>query len=403
MAVSRAHAVYVIGQLGLTGAIFVFNVVVARLLGPEQTGVWQTAVLVATYGTVLTLGTVNGMGREIPFHTGQKDLEARSESIATVARVLLLVSVLPAACALTIGLSAAVPEWLLLGAALLVARLFNTFSLMLLRSMQDYTRLGFHQGSTGALLLVGLCWVWWQPTLGAVLGAMLIALMTVSGFAHPYLILKPASWSRFRALVQIGLPIMLAGVLFGLLTSVDRFLILGLLGTEELGLYTPAIMALGVIVIAPSLISNIMYPRLAQEFGRTGSVECLIPMVNRLLWLNIGSTWPVAAVLVVTFYLFVIPVILPDYTEASVPMAIVFGSAIFLPVAQSFGDLFNVIGLQRRYLRNMAIGFVGNAVAGYFLAGPMGWGLEGVAVGTVIGTALFTLSQWLTYTAIRRT
>ena len=83
-------------------------------------------------------------------------------------------------------------------------------------------------------------------------------------------------------------------------------------------------------------------------------------------------------------------------------MSIVLVSALFLPIAQSFGDLFNVVGLQRRYLANMAMGFSANAIVGYVLVGPGGFGLSGVAIGTVVGTAVFAATQSYTYLGLQR-
>ena len=400
--ISRTHGVYVVGQLGLVGSTFIFNVFVARLLGPVEMGVWQTAILVATYGMMLMFGTLNGMGREIPYLRGGQDDDGVSESISSAFAFLTATTGLLVAVALLAEISGAAPLWLILGVGLLIARLANGFSMILLRSLQDFTRLGLHQGSTGGVLLLGIVWVGQHPSLQRVLVAMATALLIVILLAIPHIHLTRVSLARLRRLTSVGLPIMLAGVLFGLLTTVDRFLILGFLGTEWLGLYTPAITALGILTIAPGLVSNLMYPKLAHEFGRSEDVGKLMPFVKRMLQLNVAITLATALIFLISFYTVIIPFILPAYVDGRQPMSIVLVSALFLPIAQSFGDLFNVVGLQRRYLANMAMGFSANAIVGYVLVGPGGFGLSGVAIGTVVGTAVFAATQSYTYLGLQR-
>jgi O-antigen/teichoic acid export membrane protein len=400
--VSRAHSVYVFGQLSLTGSTFIFNIIIAGLLGPGSMGIWQTAVLVSTYGMMLMFGALNGMGREVPFLRGRQDDQGVNETISSALALLIVVSALLATISLSIELSGLAPAWLMLGAGLLFARLANSFSMMLIRSLQDFARLGLHQGVTAGLLLLGIAWVWQTPSLHRVLAVMAIALLSVTLLAARYVHPTRPAWSRLRQLVSVGLPIMLAGVIFGLLTTVDRLLILGFLGTESLGLYTPAISALGIITIAPSLISNVMYPKLAHEFGRTENLETLLPFVKRMLQLNFAVTIVITLVFLVTFYTFIIPFVLPAYMDGRQPMAILLVSALFLPIGQSFGDLFNVIGWQRHYLINMTIGFLASAIIGYILVGPAGMGLSGVAVGTVIGTAIFATLQTITFIRLQR-
>ena len=80
---------YVGGQLLLMGAMFIFNVVAAKFVGPGQMGIWQTINLVSTYGMIVTLGIINGMGRDVPFHRGRSDYRQVRTIIATTLSCLL--------------------------------------------------------------------------------------------------------------------------------------------------------------------------------------------------------------------------------------------------------------------------------------------------------------------------
>ena len=92
----------------------------------------------------------------------------------------------------------------------------------------------------------------------------------------------------------------------------------------------------------------------------------------------------------VVFYLYVIPVYMDAYLSGRKAMAIILGGCIFIPVGAVFGDLFNVIGMQARYLRNTIIGVAVNVCTGWWLVVHLGAGLEGAATGTLV---VFTILQ----------
>jgi O-antigen/teichoic acid export membrane protein len=145
--------------------------------------------------------------------------------------------------------------------------------------------------------------------------------------------------------------------------------------------------------MVPALVSNVMYPKLAEIYGSTGNLSDLIPLVRMIIKLNFLFTVPIAITFFVVFYLYVIPVYMNAYLSGREAMAIILSGCIFIPVGVGFGDLFNVIGMQMRYLRNTIIGVAVNACTGWWLVAHLGAGLEGAAAGTLVGLAVFTVLQ----------
>ena len=398
----REHLAYMAGHLSLVGITFVFNLLAARLLGPDQMGIWQTANLISIYGSIATFGILNGMSREVPVRLGRGDSNGVAEVVATTLTPLLLLLfgfVMAGVFAMYLAPQAGFAVGL--GLVLLAARQFNGFSMMLVRSHQEFVRLGLHQGLSAVALAIGAVAIWSNPTLPTLLIAVCLSLTLCGALAVKHMHLKPIKASVLRYLAGIGAPIMFAGFLFSLLTTVDRVLIVGLLGTRELGLYTPVISVLGALMIAPGLVSNVMYPRMGHLYGKTGSHKELLPLVARMIRLNYLATLPIAGALGMVFYFLVVPYFLPGYEESRIPLALSLLAALFLPLGQSMGDLFNVIGWQRLYLRNMAIGMVVNCLAGYLLTAHGGLGLSGVAVGSVAGMAAYALFQWYTFIMLK--
>ncbi len=397
-------SLYILGQLQFTGFSFLFNMAAARALGPQSMGSWQTILLISSYAPALCIGVVNGLGRELPVSLGQERPEIAREIVATCFRVVIgialgLLLLIPFVAHLQ-GIESLLLATMIVG--LSAARIVHVFTAMLLRSLQKFSRLGLHQALSALILAVAIGVLQWHPTLLAVATGMTGSFILASATAAPLVRFTGATRRTAATLIKSGLPIYAAGLLFMLLGSTDRWLILYFLGTESLGLYTPSILAFAIITVAPMLVSNIKYPHLGYLFGKHNSVSKLLPEIRRIVLLNLGFSGAVATAGFLTMYYFVVPVVLPEYTEGLNAMAIMFVAGLVLPIGQSFGDLFNAIGRQRIYLRNMCIGLVVNIISGGVLLGLADWGLEGVAVGAVAGMAVFSFLQVSAYRTVRR-
>lgn len=379
----------------LTGAMFLFNLVAAKFVGPEQMGIWQTITLISTYGMILTFGVINGMGRNVPYYRGKGDEQEVNKAISTTLFALLIMLALftTALPVIYFLLPDEIRITMLLGVVLLCARVLNTYSVMLIRSFRDFRRLGSHQALTALILLVTIAPLAVYPDLYTLSFAVFLSLVAVILLSKKYSVLYARSWKALVDLLRTGFPIYVVGLCFILLTTIDRVIVLGVLGTEQLGIYTIAAIAMAVLMIAPALVSNVMYPKLAEIYGSTGNLSELVPHVKMIIKLNFLFTMPVAIAFFVVFYLYVIPVYMGAYITGREAMAIILCGCIFIPVGAGFGDLFNVIGMQARYLRNTIIGVAVNVCTGWWLVAQMGAGLEGAAAGTLIGLVVFTVLQ----------
>ena len=386
---------YVSGQLSLMGVTFLFNLVAAKLIGPEQMGVWQTISLISVYGMIITFGAINGMGRDVPYYRGKGDDKEVKRTISTTIFYLLALMVVFLAM-ISLGyelLPDAARMVMVLGVVLLCARIANAFSVILIRSFRDFRRLGMHQGMTALIMLLTIGPLILFRNLYTVYWGVFLSLIVAVLLSGKYCVTQPRSKKVLRRLLSIGFPIYIVGLVFILLTSVDRVIVLGFLGTEQLGIYTLASTAMAVLMMAPTLVSNVMYPRLAEHYGATEAISDLVPMVKNIIRLNLLLVIPIAALFLVTFYFYVVPTYLDAYMSGRDAMAIIIISAVFLPVGVGFGDVFNVVGMQKIYLRNAIIGLVVNICVGLLLVGQLGAGLEGAAIGTVAGLLAFMLLQ----------
>ena len=109
-------------------------------------------------------------------------------------------------------------------------------------------------------------------------------------------------------------PIFGVAQLYTLWVGLDKTFVLGYRGDEGLGLYTVAFMAGQAFEILPIAISQVIYPRMAEQYGRTEKLADLIPMTVKPILLSVLAMLPMVAV---GWWLMprVVAILLPKYVE----------------------------------------------------------------------------------------
>lgn len=389
--------IYIAGQLFFLLALFILNTVSARLLGPVQMGIWNLVNLIAEYGFIVTLGIINGMAREIPLSIGRED----RQDVKKVTFNALMMSASIVVTLLVVAMfiyeeSDNRTLYYAMGICLLVSRITNSFAYILIRSWQHFTYLGVQQLVMGLIQFFCLLVFLWYRSLPAVLIITVIPLFAGSVFALKYLLnLSGAQLDHKVAvrLVSTGLPIYMVGLLYSLFATTDRLLISSYLGVESLGLYTPALIAGSIISLAPTLVANIMYPKLTELYGRTNNYAQMKPYLRKMLAVNVTSTLLLSVVIFLAFKLVVIPLFLPAYAVGFYPMVTLLVAAIVSSVGHGFGDFFNAIGKQRIYFINVTCGLAVNVAAGFLLLRFTRWELMSVSLGTLFAVMVYSTLQ----------
>jgi O-antigen/teichoic acid export membrane protein len=180
-----------------------------------------------------------------------------------------------------------------------------------------------------------------------------------------------------------------AGLLYVLLTTVDRWVILAYLGVKDLGQYTVAILIFGVLSIVPIVISQQMYPRMAYRYGETGSSFSLFPMIAKQSLSAFAVTLPIIAIAYILIPFFV-SAFMPQYSEGISPARILLIGLFFLPLVGGVANFLNTIDKQFYYMLVQAVAIVIKFVFAVLFVN-LGWGLEGVAWAGAATYFLYTL------------
>lgn len=359
------------------------GVVLAALLGPEAFGVWSVFRLALRYGSFAGLGIQQGIELEV---SGREDPAPWGR--ATVGYVVVVFGTLGVlAFAASFALD---PPWRTvsraLGVALIVQRLwsYGTAYLRAAGYLRRFAVVEVVQAALSVTFAVMLTLIWGLP--GAFVGYV-TAMAVGTGLLGRHLPLRPdVDPARVRRLLGVGIPLTLAGVAGTLLSTADRLVVVGLLGTEALGYYAFGVAVSGVGGVAALVVRTVVFPEVyaaaRQEGGQTAAHahlrDTLIPFARILppfLGLAALALGPAIAVFAPA-YLGVLPV---------ARLFMFTGLAVGLT---SLGTLGMVARNQQRLLPLLSLGGLVLNVAMAAVALRAGWGLAGVAAGALLSRSL---------------
>lgn len=375
-----------------------------RLVAPATLGLFHGIGLVLGYVPVLELGILNGLNRELPYAMGKGDREQAKQLAAAGQAWALLVG--GAVCVALWG----VAGWeLVRGEAWRAASWFTNGLLAVLlfysqlymettyRTAHDFARLALVRvlQSLAALALLVLVGVlnFYGLCLRAVLTAAVGGLLLY--WWRPFRVGPRWHCGHLKQLLRVGAPILAVGQIYMWWPVVDRTLVLGLAGTEAMGLYAVALMAVGAVGVLPAAMSQIMYPRLAQQFGVQESLAALL----RLSWKPMLVTAALLIPLVIAGWFLAPPLVrwlIPAYVEATPAMQWALPSAL-VACFDPLQKVFNVI--RRQGLRLVAL-LLGIAAYGASLLLLVEGGVylaafpQAMLVGRLVHTVLSLFLLW---------
>ena len=196
-------------------------------------------------------------------------------------------------------------------------------------------------------------------------------------------LLRPA-WSAVvvRRLVRVGFPIMLVGLAHTAFATIDRWVIQASLGSEPLGHYAIAVMAVAAVGLLPQVVGNQVFPRMAEAWAHTPRWSTLEPLMARQRQISFAVAAP-SVLVVAALAPPLIRSFMPSFEPGTSALLVLLAVPLVRPFGQGFANAFNAVGSQRTYLAAILGAAVVNAVTSLALVSE--YGLVGVAVGTVLG------------------
>jgi len=389
--------------LGAVGGLLV-----ARFLGPEETGLFRSFTIPLTYLVFLHLGTFDGLWRQIPYYAG-KEMPEKIDALAAAAGAWnLFVSVLVSCGFLCCSayswwhrdfygvfgwLSQALCCWGVFYGGYLSSTyrtLHHFVALARIQMVQSILNFGL-VFLLPYLKFYGLCLRSVVPVITGVL---------LCQGNRPLKIAYRFDGKALSEVVKIGLPFCFWGSLYtSIWIATESALMLSFGGVKALGLFSVAIAMREGMNVLPMAIYQVLTPRVVAAFAREGSVR---QANTRTVGMTVVLTgFMILIVLLVSFLLEVlVPLGIPKYIEGIPLMKVCLWFAVIQAASLPLNTLF-ATGKSWLYGRGVIVGLVVFPVASYFLA-PVVGGVLAVAAGSLIGRAARTLAAYLELVILTR-
>lgn len=285
------------GNLAASALRMVNGFFTARVVEPAVMGLFSGIGLVQGYIPFFSLGILNGLNRELPYYIGKGD-HARARELASAAQAWALALGAGVALSLT-GVAAwyayygkwTVAAGWLTNAISGFSLFYSTYYLQVtFRTRGDFARLALVNVIQSVISLLLVMIVWWLTFYGLCLRAVLVLIVQNALLWLWRPIRVGPEWNRRHLLhlFKIGAPIFAVGQLYVYWTALDGTLMLLYCGQRGLGLYAVAVMASTSLLMLPDAITQVLYPQMAEQYGRCNDLRALVrsavrPMMLALL------------------------------------------------------------------------------------------------------------------------
>ena len=320
---SRLIAVTSFSNLITTGVSILSGLLVAKILLPEQLGLFNSFTLFTSYIILMQIGIPNGLSREIPFLFGKNEFDLAKNYAAvaqffslTLGGVIFLLSVLAAFYYVFNSNYIFAIGSIIVGVTSFQTLYVAKYLRILYRTNLDFKRIALVNIIVAFFSLLTILLVWKYEFYGLCLRVIILALVDwFFCFLWRPIKVKPKwNYFQFKELLKVGTPIFLVASVYGLWPTIQRTLIVLLGGVYALGLFALAIIVQNVLAQINNSINTVTFPKMSFEYGKgTSFIEVLkIPskfvMYSLLIFSAIALVgWWLLPVLVHYF--------LPNYIE----------------------------------------------------------------------------------------
>lgn len=389
---------YYIGATIISAVIhFLYSVFVKAHIDPLEYGIYSACLLLQTYMTYVQLGSLNAFNRDYPQIIGAGDKEKAKRYRDTTFTFLLFAFGIATLIILAIvmivsgGRDPRYTYGLIFCTIITTMTMLENFLASRVRIDGSFRYTSFVVVAELISIVIGFLLISKIGYYGlyiVTIGSMLIgiALYYKKGISDLRLSIDKL---LLKTVILSGIPLLINNLIWTVVNSIDKFVILGFINTEMLGVYSIAQMAFSYIVLIPNAMSQLFYVRLGKVYGATKSIDEL----NRTAMKYTLIISIVISYIVICAYYFMDPLItwiMPKYSDGVKPAQILMlGLAIYAPTMVN-GNILTILQKNVALLRGSMYLCVFNAVCSIGLILLYGANIENVALGTAISYLLRT-------------
>lgn len=372
------------------------SIAMRRFLTPEMMGIWATFLVVLNYALFTNLGIFTAIEVRIPYLRGKNESAEllKMRNTAFTVAVILSVAMIFILLAASFVLGSRMRHDAILGirvmAFIITATFFYNLHITMARADKEFSLLSKAIVFNSLVTLLFVSVLTYFFNLKGIYFATLLATLAswfYMQFKAKYDLKLYFDIGLARSLAKTGLSFVIIGVIYVVLLSIDKLVIIKMLGPTQLGYYSIAMLAFTYASNFPKLFSIVIFPTMQEEFGRNDSRESILRYVKQSSVLT-AYLFP----LVLAAAYFAIPLlvyyVLPKYTLGINSMKVLLAGCFFMslvPLSQNF-----VVSLNKQavLIPMTAIAVLLGIGLNYFFI-KMGYGIAGVALGVSITYFLY--------------
>lgn len=375
-----------------------------RYISPEMLGIWSLFTVYETYASFTRLGIINGLGRELPYTMGKgDDVEARKMASTALSYSLFSNILIPVfLIALVYGETFDWEnEYYIYSGLVVFTRLvgssYTSYLSVTFRTSDNFRKLTRVQNILSVLKVSSILLVVYFGFLGLLLREFLLAAaeLVLLHFSRPLLVKPVFDFSTCVKLFKVGFPLFIVSYSISAIDTFPRLYIIQYGTIEQLGLFSPVLITLGIAQILPTAIGGYMYPKMSFAFGETGNKK----EVWNIVLLNMATSFlsSIPLFLGVYFLADYIELIFPKYAD-SIPYLKICSIAFLFIGYKSSGLSFAVLKSWRMMMVNVVFYFV-ISVATIFILSTFFEDVLRIASFAIVITffTMFIVSNYLSY------
>ena len=382
------------------------GIIIPRVLGPNLYGIYNGVLILPDFIDHFHFGSLSALKREIPFCYGKNDFN-QAQRIRNLVFSQYMGSVLISTfiifCAATFFLSDHYSP-------LFIHALWLVCPLIVLQTMVDaylenllrtdnrfdiLSRSEIFKSLVGFLIMLVLIWYW---HLYGLIASMILASSLKGIYIYnktDYHFSLVWDFKELKRLLKIGFPIIFGVILLTFFNSQDRILIVRYLDTQQLGYYALALTFSKFLLIIQNGVYSVLEPKIYRLYGETGEVGDL----KKIVWepiLIMTLLYPLILGIAYLSVPYVIHILLPKYLPSLICIKIMILGSFFFIYTEGFYTFIVAINRQGLIVKITGLGILFSIALNYFFI-QLGWGIEGVALGTV-GTNMIMGIIYLLFT-----
>jgi len=379
-------ASYIAQFLGVINSVALRN-----FMGPAAMGVWSILQVILGYCGYASFGTTKAMARDYPYLRGKGQHEKAEQLKDMTLTFSIVMSVIPA----ILIVAYLIVKWhhlnpsfrigLIFISAFLFLQRFYDLLVTLLRSDKKFDVLSqlIVVNALGGLAVTFLFVYKWN-IYGLLAGTLFVTLGCFFFIQkiHPYSFRRYWDTAELWKELRLGLPLVLIAFLAQFLKSLDKLIIAKKLGFADVGLYSIAMMIHTYLLSLPMQFAHVTYPTMQHEYGKKESAHAVQGYLMKPVYI-FAVLIPFLSGVAIFLAPPVIDLFLPKFVPGIPAMKIYIVCTYFLILVQ-FSSSF-LVTLDKYWINVPILLFsIGlNLVLNLTLL-HYGWGLEGVALGTLV-------------------